>query len=187
MGIKLNQSAIEEREERVLPGILGSLLFSLAGGIVWFILWQIDIVAGLSGIVGVFCAMKGYEIFAKKNSVKGVVISFVFALAIIVLTWYLCIGYDYYSIFVQDAGIGGESLFVCLFNGFEILDFYDYIGATEIRGEYMSNLIFGIVFTVIGGIGYVVDAVRKAKAEVAAPAPAQPVLNGEEDSSDLSE
>ena len=187
MGFKLNQSAIEGREERVLPGILGALLFSLAGGIVWFILWQIEIVAGLSGIVGVFCAMKGYEIFAKKKSIKGVVISFIFALAVIVFTWYLCIGYDYYSVFVPEAGLSGVSLFDCLFEGFEILDFYDYIGATEIRGEYMSDLIFGVVFTIIGGIGYVVDAVRRAKAEAAPAVSAQPELNGGSDSSDLSE
>ena len=105
-------------------------------------------------------------------------IAFVFALAVICFAWYLCIGYDYYEAFVVEEGLFDESLFDCLFRGGEILDFYDLLGSTEIRGEYLSDLIFGLVFTVIGGIGYIVDAVRKAKADAGAP---QPVLNGGEE------
>ena len=51
--------------ENVLAGIIGAFLFSLVGGILWFVLYQIGYVASISGLVGVVCAVKGYTFFAK--------------------------------------------------------------------------------------------------------------------------
>jgi hypothetical protein len=65
---------IEQKQENVVAGIFGALLFSLAGGIIWFLLYQIGYLAAISGIVGVICAIKGYGIFGKRESVKGVII-----------------------------------------------------------------------------------------------------------------
>ncbi|MBO5767302.1 MAG: hypothetical protein J6R49_02135, partial [Clostridia bacterium] len=60
---------IAPKQENVLAGIVGALLFSLAGGIVWFLLYQIGFLAAISGIIGVVCAIKGYAIFGKRESV----------------------------------------------------------------------------------------------------------------------
>ena len=45
--------------ENVLAGVVGAFLFSLVGGILWFVLYQIGYVASVSGLVGVVCAVKG--------------------------------------------------------------------------------------------------------------------------------
>ena len=59
--MKNNQNDIQEN---VLSGIVGAFLFSLIGGILWFVLYQIGYLAAISGLVGVICAVKGYTFFA---------------------------------------------------------------------------------------------------------------------------
>ena len=63
----------EEVEENVLFGIIGAFLFSLVGGVLYYVLYQIGYLAAISGIVGVVCALKGYAFFAKKESKRGIV------------------------------------------------------------------------------------------------------------------
>lgn len=74
----------EQVKENVAAGIAGAFLFSLAGGIVYFILYLIGITASISGFIGVICAIKGYSIFAKRESKRGVLIAVVASLLVIV-------------------------------------------------------------------------------------------------------
>ena len=54
-----------DKQENTLAGVFGAFLFSLAGGVLWFILYQINFLAAVSGFVGVICAVKGYMLFSK--------------------------------------------------------------------------------------------------------------------------
>ena len=182
-----------ELREKVVPGILGAFLFSLSAAVVWFLLWQVGYVAGLSGVVGVICAIKGYEIFAKKSSVKGVVIASVCTVVSIVIGWYICICYDYY-LTVEELAAMYPDYFEALpltefvFSGFEFFEFCEAFEIPGVVSEYVSDLAFGLVFTVIGAVGYIVAAAKNAKlAKIAAPAPAAPVLNGEDQNTDSME
>lgn len=74
----------DQVKENVAAGIAGAFLFSLAGGIIYFILYLIGITASISGLVGVICAIKGYSIFAKRESKRGVLIAVVASLLVIV-------------------------------------------------------------------------------------------------------
>ena len=51
------QQGPQEREN-VLFGIVGAFLFSLVGGALWYVLYQVGFLAGVSGIVGVICAIR---------------------------------------------------------------------------------------------------------------------------------
>ena len=148
-------------KENVLAGIVGAFLFSLAGGVVWFLLYQIGYLAALSGIVGVICAIKGYSIFAKRESVKGVVISSVIAFLVIVIAWYLCISYDVYLAY-QDWYANGELDFTLTF--FEsIRAAVLFLEDSEILVAYLKDLGIGLIFCVIGAFGYVKSAIGRAK------------------------
>lgn len=181
-----------ELREKVVPGILGAFLFSLSAAVVWFILWQLGYVAGLSGVVGVICAIKGYEIFSKKSSVKGVVIASVCTVVSVLIGWYCCICYAYYQDILDLAELYPDHfealpLTDFIFSGFEYFDFRAALDL-PVLSDYLSNLAFGLVFTVIGAVGYIVTAAKNAKlAKIAAPAPAAPVLNGEESDQDSAE
>lgn len=152
---------VEQKKEKVFAGILGALLFSLAGGIVWFLLYQVGFLAAISGIVGVFCAIKGYGIFGKRESVKGVIISTVMAFIVIVIAWYLCIGYDIYSAYQEWFAAGDIDFTVSFFDAIgEVPLFFE---DSELATAYLKDLGIGLLFCVIGAFGYVKAAIGKAK------------------------
>ena len=152
---------IAPQKENVLAGIVGAFLFSLAGGVVWFLLYQVGFLAAISGIVGVVCAIKGYSIFAKRESVKGVVISSIIAFIVIVIAWYLCISYDVYLAY-QDWYTNGEIDFTLTF--FEsIRAAYLFFEDSEILFAYLKDLGIGLIFCIIGAFGYVKSAIGRAK------------------------
>ena len=98
----------DEVKENVLAGIVGAFVFGLAGGLLWFVLYLVGFFSGLSGLVGVVCAIKGYAIFSKKESTKGIIIATVMALLVLVLAWYLCFAYDIqaaYQIWYEEGEI----------------------------------------------------------------------------------
>ena len=153
---------IAPKEENVLAGIVGALLFSLAGGIVWFLLYQIGFLAAISGIIGVVCAIKGYTIFGKRESVKGVIISTVLAFLVIVAAWYLCLSYDVYNAY-QDWFANGEVDFTLTFAESVRAGYLFLVEDTEISIAYLKDLGIGLIFCVVGAFGYVKAAIGKAK------------------------
>ena len=77
------------------------MLFSLIGGALWFILYQVNFFSSLSGVVAVVCANMGYMLFARGESKKGLVISVIAAIISIVTAWYLCLSLDCYHAFQE--------------------------------------------------------------------------------------
>ena len=152
---------IAPKEENILAGIVGAFLFSLAGGIIWFVLYQIGFLAAISGIIGVVCAIKGYAIFGKRESTRGVIISTVIAFLVIVLAWYFCLSYDIYLAY-QDWYASGEVDFTLTF--FEsVANAHLFLADSEIAIAYLKDLGIGLLFCVGGAFGYVKAAIGKAK------------------------
>lgn len=77
------QSTVGQTQERVLPGILGALLCSLAGVVFMVLLRQIGYVSSLSGIIMLACTAWGYAHFGKTMSTKGIVFSILIVIAMI--------------------------------------------------------------------------------------------------------
>ena len=144
----------------MFAGIVGAFLFSLVGGIIWFVIWQLGYLSAISGIIGVICAIKGYAIFAKKESVKGVIISIIVTLIVMVIAWYFCFSMDVYN-WYQDGYAEGYIDFTITF-GEAFRNAYLFLEDSE---GYIKDLIIGLAFCVIGGIGYVMSAIKRVKAE----------------------
>ncbi len=85
--------------ENTAAGMVGALLFSLIGGILYFIIYQFGFIAGIAGFIGVICAVKGYEIFAKKISLKGVIIAVIASVVVILAAEYLSLAYSCLEMF----------------------------------------------------------------------------------------
>lgn len=151
-----------EHRENVISGIVGALLFSLAGGICWFLLSRIGYLAGISGLIGVVCAIKGYVIFGKKESVKGIVISAVIALLVLVLAWYLSFAYDLleaYQIWFENGEVDSLPGYAdCVRVG------YLFFEDAQIAGDYFKNLAFGVLLAIVGCAGTVSTRIKAAKA-----------------------
>ncbi|MBQ3867776.1 MAG: hypothetical protein II789_04425 [Clostridia bacterium] len=162
-----NVAALPE-QENVIAGAVGAFLFALAGGAVWTLLSRIGIIAGLSGLIGVVCAIKGYKVFGKVESKKGVVISIIMAALVMVIAWYLCFAWDLLDVY-KDWYQAGEidyvpTYFECVRSGFE------FFGEGEILGTYLKDLLIGLAFCALGCFGYVRTAFRRVDTNRAAEA-----------------
>jgi hypothetical protein len=117
--------------------------------------------AGISGLVGVVCAVKGYALFAKNESVKGVVIAIVCAVAVQVIAWYLCLSFDVYNVY-QDWYANGEVDFTPTFAE-SVRNAYVFLSEPEIASSYFLDLGLGLVLCVVGAARSVIDAVKRVK------------------------
>ena len=155
-----NFSGTQEKEN-VFAGTVGALLFALAGGVVWFLLYQVGFMAGISGIVGVVCAIKGYSLFAKTESIKGIVISIIAAVVIMILAWYLCLSLDVYNAY-QDWYTSGDIDFTLTFAE-SVQSAYLFLEEPDIAVEYLKDLGIGLLLCVVGAYGSVSNALRRVK------------------------
>ena len=157
-----NNIEIQEKEN-VIAGIVGAFLFALAGGVVWFLLYQVNFLAGISGIVGVVCAIKGYELFAKKQSIKGIVIAVIAAIFVMVLAWYLCLSFDVYKAH-QIWHEAGDIDFTITFTE-AVRCAYLFLSDGEILAEYLLDLVIGLALCGVGAYRSIANAVTRVKQE----------------------
>lgn len=147
-----------EKQENIVLGIIGALLFSLAGGALWFGLYLVGFVAGISGIIGAICAIKGYSLFGGKESIKGIVISVVIAILIIILAWYLCVGYDIYGAYQQWFEDGDIDFTLTYAESLDSIPYF--FEDPEISSAYIGDLAFGLLFCIAGGGAYAYSKIK---------------------------
>lgn len=161
MNNNLNENRQDEIKENVVAGIVGAFLFALAGGAVWFGLYMVGFIASISGLVGAVCAIKGYSVFAKKESVKGIIISVVIALIVIVLAWYFCLAYDVCDAYQAWYDEGEIDYTLTYFESVRVAHYF--LTDPEIGPAYWGDLGLGLLFCVVGGGSYVVNKIRNAR------------------------
>ena len=155
-------------QENVLAGIVGAFLFSLAGGALWFVLYLIGFMASISGLVAAVCAIKGYSVFAKKESTKGIIISVVVALVVMVIAWYCGLAYDIVQAYKLWFESGEIDYTINFFDA--IRNAHLFLFDPEIGVSYFIDLGITILLCAVGAGSYVVNKVKNAKAKAAAGA-----------------
>ena len=128
--------------ENVPAGIVGALLGSLVGALAIILISQLGYVSVLSGLLMGVCAVKGYELLAKKLSVKGVVISIVIMVIVTFFANRVDWGIEIYKAF-------GKEYDVSFFECFKSVGEFVREGAIE---GYYGNLVLLDLFTLGGGI-----------------------------------
>lgn len=141
--------------ENLSRGIFGAILFALAGGITYYVFWTVGIIAALSGLIGVICAIKGYEIFAGGSSKRGIAISVGVAAAVLVLTWYVCVCLDAHAVYEEMYALGEieavPPVAWCLANGLVFI---------PANPAALWDLLVSLGLAALGCWGYVARAVR---------------------------
>lgn len=165
----MNNNSMETKEN-VLAGAVGAFLFSLVGGILWFVLYQIGYVASISGLVGVICAVKGYTFFAKtKNeSTKCLVISMIIAVLVLVISWYLCIGYEIYLAYQAWYAAGEVDFTLSFFDSVRVIPYF--FEDSEFLIACIKDFGFGLLFAALGIVSYLSSREKKRKKLAAAEA-----------------
>ncbi len=153
-----------EIKENVVSGIVGAFLFSLVGGILWFVLYQIGYVASISGFVGVICAIKGFTFFAKtkSESTKCIVISTVVAIVVLVAAWYCCVAYDIYLAYQEWFAAGEVDFTLTIFESARAVPLF--FGEQEVLIAYLKDLGIGLLFAGFGVFSYISGSKKKKKA-----------------------
>lgn len=185
----LYQKQNAEVKENVVAGIVGAFLFSLVGGALWFVIYMFGFIAGISGLVGAVCAIKGYSVFAKKESMKGIIISVIISLLVIALAWYMGLAYDIYQVY-QVWFAEGEIDFTLTYVE-SVINVPYFLSIPEVAAEAIMDLVLGIVFCIIGGGSYVVNKIKNAKNAKNnakfAPAPAAEPVNTADENAEVNE
>ena len=155
----INEKDFEIREN-VVAGIAGAFLFSLAGAVVYFLLHLVGYIASISGLIGVVCAIKGYAIFAKKESKKGIIIASIISILVIVMAWYFCLAYDVYDVYKTGFELGETDFSLTFFESVRVAPVF--LEEPEILRAYLSDLALGLLFCLIGGGSYVFNKLKNA-------------------------
>jgi len=146
---KLGPDAQNTGYENKFAGTVGAFIFAAAGGIVYFVLNKIGFMASFSGLVGIVCALKGYEIFGKKLSKYGVIISLVAAIIMIIAGWYAGLTQDVYDAY-RSWNAEGYVNYMPSFG--ECMTFaYVFLFEEGVGTSYLINLLIGLGLAVLGG------------------------------------
>ena len=159
----MNNSVNEKNvafKENVLAGIVGAFLFSLVGAAVYFLLHLIGYIASISGLIGAVCAVKGYAVFAKKESKKGIIIAAVISLLVMAIAWYLCLAYDVYDAYKLWYEAGEVDFTITFADAVQAA--HVFLEEPEIASEYFKDLVIGLLFCVLGAGSYIVNKVKNA-------------------------
>lgn len=81
------KETVDQTKEQFLPGIIGAILGALIGVVAIVIIGQLGYVSIIGGLIMGVTTIKGYELFAKKMSKKGVFISFVVMIAMVLFAY----------------------------------------------------------------------------------------------------
>ena len=160
--------SFNEQKENVFAGVIGALLFALAGGILWFVLYQIGYIAAISGSVGVICAVKGYLLFSrsKRESIKCLLISSLAAVAVLVLAWYLGISYEIHLLYKQLFESGEIDYSLNFIESVRVLPYF--FEDSEFLSASLIDLGSSLLFAVLGIISYLLPNRKKKKLQSAA-------------------
>ena len=149
----MNDRAHREAEtpENVPAGIVGALGGALLGAVVVVIFGRLGYVTALSGLIAAICALKGYELLAKKMSVKGAIISCIAMLAMIY------VGHR------ADWAIEAAQYFkVDFFKAFRAIPMLIEEEAIEL-GQYLKGLFMVYLFAILGAVPTVISSLKQQK------------------------
>ena len=139
--------------ENVVAGIVGALGGALLGAIVVVIMGQLGYVSALSGFVAAICSLKGYELMAKKMSVKGAIIACV---AMVVM---LYVGHRTNVALEVLRAYNIELDFFTIFRAIPKLVKSD----SELMGAYIKELLMVYLFAVLGAVPSIIKSIKGQK------------------------
>lgn len=136
-----------KKTENIPLGIVGAFLFSLIGGAMWFILYQLGFFVELSGIVLALCAYRGYVMFSKGANPIGLSIAALVSLLVLLTAWFLSINLDVYEDHVKWYIEGVLDAPISYIDALEITP--RYLVDDDLTMYYLKPLIGGIVLSLI--------------------------------------
>ena len=150
------ESITDNGNGNIVAGIVGAFLFSILGGIIYFIIYQIGVIAGITGLITFVLANFGYGLFAKtknKTSVVGLIVSSAATLIMIFLAEYFCISFEIYQIF-KESGI-------TIFDAIRVTP--EFLADPEILPAVLKDLAFAYIFGIVAAASEIINLFKAKK------------------------
>lgn len=144
--------------ENYALGILGAFLFSLGGVFVYIVLYQLNIIAGISGFLMFVLAQLGYGLFTKTNkrvTIAGMITAVVMMLIMIPVAEYFSIAYVVFAE-VKDYGFTLADSIALVPEVFK---------EPGMPAAAAKELLMAYAFGVFAIAGYVATFIKQRKAE----------------------
>lgn len=148
------QQDILSKKSKFIPGIVGALLGSMLGCVVYFLLWQLGYIAAVAGLVTAVCAFKGYEMLGGVVDKKGVFACIVVIIFAVFFSNQIAWAYDAFSAF-KELGYS-----VGFFDCFRSLK--GIIAESDLTGQYYADLAIAYGMTILGGFRSVINAFKSS-------------------------
>lgn len=142
-------AAKADKPQNVVLGTVGALVGSLIGAALIVALGQINMVAGIAGLVLAICTIKGYELLGGKLTVPGLVV----CVAIMLIVPYFAYQVDWALFISREKDIPFAE-------AFENISKYNDLGLLE---NYGTNLGMLYAFTILGGFAQVWNTFKELK------------------------
>ena len=138
------------QKSNLLFGIVGAFLGALAGAVLYFVIYQLGFIAGISGLVMAVLAMKLYEKFGGCLDLKGVIASIVIVMVMVFFANKVAWAWEAY----QALKGNDWTFFDCFRNLDAILELSD------LKGSYGSDLFVSYLISIVGCLGKFIAAAR---------------------------
>ena len=173
-----------EPKENIFLGVIGALLFSLAGAVVYFLINRVGYIAAFSATLGAYCASFGYGLFSGKKRTKACTITVIIVTLIVMfLAAIFCLAFDLYK-YVQDYYPSYQLTAAITDTVHRLTDSsytiaYGFHEFTLDTSAIIGTMVANVVFTLLGVGGYINMGPSKRRAAQQAaqgrPSPLSPV------------
>lgn len=151
------QEETVDKNGNIVAGIVGAFLFSVIGGGVYFLIYQLGYIAAISGLIIFVLANLGYSLFARvknKTSIVGLVTAIIMTVVMIFLSEYFCLSFEVFQAFKEEG-----------------INFFDAVKVTpilvasepEILGQVIKDLVIAYILGALGCVSEIVNIVKARK------------------------
>ncbi|HIU77638.1 MAG TPA: hypothetical protein IAC62_17275 [Candidatus Pelethocola excrementipullorum] len=156
-GVRYGNAVLEEVPVNHGLGILGAVLGSLLGAVIWIGVYQLGYVVWIVGYLTVVFAIYFYKKFAKGIGSMGIAISGLISIVMLFLADVAAIAYELVKFFNEE-NPGRASLTYILSHFTELMTSYDlWVGFT-------TDMLFGVVAALVAMVSLLVKHRKKKKA-----------------------
>lgn len=143
----------------VINGVVGAFLFSIIGGAVYFLIYQLGYISSFSGLIMYVLANVGYGLFARaknKASIAALISSVVATVIMTVVAEYFCLAFEFYDYYID---LGYE---VSFFDIFRVA--YLSFSEPELVSSFVQDIVLSYVFALLPIIPNIVNVVKARNA-----------------------
>lgn len=152
------ESKMPEVKSVNLPlGIIGALAGSLIGVIAWVLIYQLGIVAGITGFIMSVACLKGYEMLGGRLDKKGIIIGVLIAIAMLFIAEMIALGFE-----IQSA-YGEYGMTIGIMDSMKQIPLF--LGESEVLFGVIKDLGVGYVFMIAASFSYIKSQYRAVAVE----------------------